>query len=159
MASHVPYHFRQGDYPDFNPQGGDTNCGAVADSVDQYLAGDGVNPAVPGPKGWPTAATTWDFQASPDSIESDLQSSGDGARGIVYVNDGNGNAHVFNAVNQGGQVIAIDGQSGTYGTITDVASSAGGDSGPGTKWGWTRTGQWRNTRDFFRKEALSIARK
>jgi filamentous hemagglutinin len=48
------------------------------------------------------------------AIEAQLLKAGSGARGIVYGSRGVGQeGHVFNAVNQGGTVRFLDGQSGT----------------------------------------------
>jgi hypothetical protein len=48
------------------------------------------------------------------AIEAQLSAAGPGARGIVYGSRGIGQAgHVFNAVNQGGTIRFLDGQSGT----------------------------------------------
>jgi RHS repeat-associated protein/uncharacterized repeat protein (TIGR01451 family) len=128
-----------GAYPNFNPTGGTTNCGACSDAVDSYLAGNGLNPAASGPEAWPTTPGTapWNFTANPGSIENGLQAAGDGARGIVYVTDGSA-AHVFNAVNNAGTVVAIDGQVGVMGTIGDVAANAG-YTGSSISWGWLPT--------------------
>ena len=50
---------------------------------------------------------------SVQSMRSDLLEAGNGARGIVYGSRGPGEVgHVFNAVNQGGTVRFLDGQSG-----------------------------------------------
>jgi hypothetical protein len=46
-------------------------------------------------------------------------------------------SHVFNVVNDGGNVVAIDGQPGIYGQIMDVAGPA--HWGPGVKWGFRPT--------------------
>jgi hypothetical protein len=126
-------------FPDFNPTGNMTNCGACADAFEDAVAGNGFNPAPPGSAAWPTSPGTapWDFSQSASGIENALQTSGNGARGIVYVEDAT-DAHVFNALNQGGQILAVDVQVGVQGTIVDVAASAGYSS-PTTIWGWLAT--------------------
>jgi hypothetical protein len=64
---------------------------------------------------------------TPNKITDQLIASGDGARGIVYVKDGE-IAHVFNAVNWKGQVYFLDGQSGAVWTrIQDIMTYTGYD--------------------------------
>jgi hypothetical protein len=127
-------------YLDFNPSGCNTNCGACADAVDNALAGNGVSPAAPGPSGWPTSGggvSGLQSVSGAGDIESTLQAAGDGARGIAYVDDGV-NAHVFNVVNNGGNVVAIDGQAGVFGSVGDVAGNSG-FGGSGVTWGFIPT--------------------
>lgn len=99
-----------------NPGGGRLNCRACALAVDQRLAGGGITVAPPqivrgslGPieqvygREFRDRNFTW--------IVRTMKKAGDGARGIVYGSDKDG-GHVFNVVNQGGEVIFIDGQVG-----------------------------------------------
>ena len=69
-------------------------------------------------------------------IDQTMTTAGDGAQGIVYVQQG-ADAHVSNVANQSGQIVAIDGQTGVYGSISDVASSSGYN--PPDTWGFSRT--------------------
>ncbi len=62
-----------------------------------------------------------------DGIVSQLEAAGNGSRGIVWVYDTTG-AHVFNAVNYGGEVFFVDGQAaglGQAGVWTDTGYMAG----------------------------------
>jgi Papain fold toxin 1, glutamine deamidase len=122
-------------YPDFNPSGCTTNCGACADAVENALAGNGVTPASPGVSAWPAsgggeAGLQFPLGGGAADIEAALQAAGDGARGIAYVDDG-AIAHVFNVVNNGGNIVAIDGQIGVFGTVTEVG-----------EYGFTNPLQW-----------------
>jgi hypothetical protein len=124
--------------PLFNPSGCNTNCGLCSDAIDNWLADRGLTPAPPGRPAWPNNGTgPWVFNTSPAAISNSLLSAGDGARGIVYVWD-TGVAHVFNAVNQGGNIVAIDGQINGFGTIGGVAQNAG-YTGSNIVWGWRPT--------------------
>jgi len=122
------------EWPEFNPAGHNTNCGACADAVDNYLAGKGFNSAGNVPFQWPKNTGAFADKTVP-GIETALGNAGDGARGVVYVTDG-ANGHVFNVVNNGGKIVAIDGQTGVYGSIQEVAEYAGYPSGT-YKWAWT----------------------
>ncbi|MBV9409072.1 MAG: hypothetical protein JO164_09615 [Candidatus Eremiobacteraeota bacterium] len=128
-----------GYYPDFNPSGCNTNCGACADAVENGLAGNGINPAAAGTQAWPTTGgpLQYPLAGGAGDVEAALQAAGDGSRGIAYVTDGT-YAHVFNAVNDGGTIVAIDGQAGVYGTVSDVAGYSG-YSGSGLTWGFIPT--------------------
>jgi hypothetical protein len=134
----------RGVLPDFNPTAGSTNCARCAEAVDRYLAGEGWSQALPAQTEWPVVngvvrdASAW-TSSSARGVESALQFGGDGSRGLVLVEDtGAGTAHVFNAANQGGQIVAIDGQVGVMGSIQDVATAAG-YSGPNARWYWVPT--------------------
>jgi hypothetical protein len=114
----------------FNPSDSRINCGPVADAVDDWLAGRGLQPAPNiGPQ-WPLNAPVdspgWNFAnpTSPTGIENTLRLAGDEARGIAYVGDGTV-GHYFNVVNQGGNIVAIDGQINGFGTVADVVQNAG----------------------------------
>lgn len=128
----------KGKYPEFNPHGSNTNCGACSDAVEHYKATGKAKPAPNGPRAWPKSAKQWQFPTSPTQIESTLIAGGNGSRGIVYVADAAGNAHVFNVENQAGKIVAIDGQTGVEGSIKEVADHAG-YSGSKLQWGWGPT--------------------
>ena len=58
-----------------------------------------------------------------DSIEQQMLSSGDGSRGIVFGAREPGQAgHVFNVVNQNGEIVFLDGQTGSVADTTGFAS-------------------------------------
>jgi papain fold toxin 1 (glutamine deamidase) of polymorphic toxin system len=63
-------------------------------------------------------------QTSMDGIAQQLEAAGNGSRGIVYVTNGT-DAHVFNAVNYGGEVFFVDGQTGEVWTSTNYLSGYG----------------------------------
>jgi hypothetical protein len=103
---------------DWQPLTRNTNCVNVVIATDAKLAGLKVPPPPPG------IATdlqviehvyghTFNKVQSKMSLKSHLQAWGPGSRAIVYgARDVNGGAHVFNAVNDGGVVKFLDGQTG-----------------------------------------------
>jgi Papain fold toxin 1, glutamine deamidase len=124
--------------PDINAVGGTDNCAQAVSAVERWLGGGGGNlPSYAADIG-PTNLTmdnlagelggNWSGNTSLADIGTWLENSGDGARGVVYVEE-NGFAHVFNAVNINGSVVGIDAQSGIYGSLQTV-SSAGGYGNP-----------------------------
>jgi hypothetical protein len=108
-----------------NPTGSKVNCQNCAVATRATLNG---NPAVALPIEAEDVPTLEEFEdtfsdnphsaggfqdASVADIQSQLQAGGSGSQGIVYVyKTGSPWAHVFNAVNQGGTVRFLDGQTG-----------------------------------------------
>ncbi|MFF1415305.1 RHS repeat-associated core domain-containing protein [Streptomyces sp. NPDC058289] len=110
-----------------NPSGSETNCAKCAVATDLRLQGQS---AVAGPGNITDASvleahfgSTFRPTSGRDGIAGDLLRRGDGARGIVYGFDTDGSGriiwgHYFNAVNDGGNVKFLDGQSGGYADMT-----------------------------------------
>ncbi|MFE4262444.1 toxin glutamine deamidase domain-containing protein [Streptomyces sp. NPDC056883] len=63
----------------------------------------------------------YDWVHGYDDIIRDLESAGEGARSVVYIERADGTAHVFNAVNTDHGVVFLDGQSGTLAKLEDAA--------------------------------------
>lgn len=114
-----------------NPSRGTNNCGSVAEAIDDILAGQaatasnygGVNDMMlEGREG--RLFNEVPVAGAENSIESQLTT--EGSRGIIRVQDAQGNAHVFNVVNIGGTVYYLDGQTATTNTsLTDMLNSLG----------------------------------
>jgi Papain fold toxin 1, glutamine deamidase len=115
------------------------NCQSCVTATDRSLAGDASsavprrlttdsagNPVSDPRFNWPDGVNRALGGNNPlrsasgyDDIATELENAGDGARGIVHGmrTDANGNpvaGHVFNAVNRGGRVHFVDGQTGGY---------------------------------------------
>jgi hypothetical protein len=129
------------DWPTFNPGGSWRNCAAVSDAVDRWLGGWAFEPVPDGPVNYPNLlgpdTPGWFNAAGPGAIENGLMSAGEGARGIAWVKNADGFSHVFNVINEGGRVFAIDGQTGAIGSVADVAGFAG--YGPNSTWRFFQT--------------------
>ncbi|OQR63106.1 hypothetical protein B6E66_15835 [Streptomyces maremycinicus] len=110
-----------------NPSGSTTNCAKCAMATDDRLQGkksvaeDGdITDAADLEKHY---GSTFEATSGRDGIAGDLLRRGDGARGIVYGfdTDGAGNipypGHFFNAVNDGGNIKFLDGQTGGYAVL------------------------------------------
>jgi hypothetical protein len=99
-----------------NPTGGTMNCVNCAIATDATLAGRPAS-ALPG---GPTLISVLEQQfgrqfvkmASKQSLDETMERAGPGARAIVYGGRAQGIGHIFNAVNQGGVVRYLDGQTG-----------------------------------------------
>ncbi|MFE1291739.1 RHS repeat-associated core domain-containing protein [Streptomyces sp. NPDC058751] len=116
-----------GSLKDVNPSGSQTNCAKCAVATDDRLQGKN---SVAGDGGYTDASaleahygSTFKATSGRDGIAGELLKRGDGARGIVYGfdTDGAGNipypGHFFNAVNDGGNVKFLDGQTGGYAVL------------------------------------------
>jgi len=116
------------------------NCQSCVNAVDHALDGRPAS-AVPVPaKGgfpWPDSVTktiggdkSFVKVDGYDDITKQLAKAGDGARGVIwgrrFQQIGNRlvevEGHVFNAVNRGGQVYYVDGQTGTFATLEKFSS-------------------------------------
>ncbi len=64
------------------------------------------------------------FDSTAGEVKETLQRQGAGARGILAFGEGS-KSHMVNVINFNGEVLAIDGQNMTYGTITDVVKNSG----------------------------------
>jgi RHS repeat-associated protein len=108
-----------------NPLGGNMNCVNCAVATDSTLAGNPASALLSGPKPISVLEDLYGGSfvrvAGSSEIEGTLANAGNGARGIVYASRADGVGHVFNAVNQGGTIRFLDGQTG------GVASFAGYD--------------------------------
>lgn len=116
---------------DINPADGDNNCGECARAVDSTWNG---NPAAAAAMsdadapGEPVARMReWAGQepaaASMSDVGRRLEELGPGSSAVVGCDWKDGGGHWFNAVNDGGTVKAVDGQSGT---VEGWPPSAGG---------------------------------
>jgi filamentous hemagglutinin len=91
------------------------NCVNCAIATDTMLSGKPAQ-ALPGTQ--TSASVVEDFfeakfvSASQDKIISEFQNAGSGARGIVLGVFDDGQSHVFNVVNQQGNIRFLDGQTG-----------------------------------------------
>ena len=131
---------------------GTKNCSWAAREVDQGLAdmfaGRTPEPYAPdwfNPDFGPDAAIRDEFaglsndasfeaeygssfqRSSMQAIADQLQAAGNGARGLVGVTNGS-TSHIFNAVNYGGEVFFIDGQTGAVWTNTQYMSGYAANS-------------------------------
>jgi hypothetical protein len=140
--------------PFYDPEAGvgTKNCAWAAREVDQGLAdmfaGRTPDPYVPDwydPKFSPDGVIRGEFdglsndlsfqaeygpafeRSSMQAIADQLQAAGNGAKGIVGVANGS-TGHVFNAVNYGGEVFFLDGQTGAVWTSTDYMSGYAANS-------------------------------
>ncbi len=99
-----------------NPLGGDMNCVNCAVATDSTLAGNPASALLSGPKPISVLEDLYGGSfvrvAGSSEIEGMLAGAGNGARGIVYGSRADGVGHVFNAVNQGGTIRFLDGQTG-----------------------------------------------
>jgi RHS repeat-associated protein len=122
----MPRQSYAGSIRNVNPTGGKQNCANCAIATDATLAG---NPASALPGG-PTRISVLEQQfgakfgpaGSIENVKSSLSAAGDGSRGIVFASRGNEVGHVFNAVNQGGVVRLLDGQTGTTASLQGYRS-------------------------------------
>ena len=101
-----------------NPTGGDMNCVNCVVATDATLRGNPTSALPGGPYKLPVLEQQFGSNFSPASlsdIESTLLQQGNGATGIVYGYPpaGTNVGHVFNAVNQNGTIVFLDGQTGT----------------------------------------------
>jgi hypothetical protein len=126
-----------GAHPNVGTWGFKNNCQSCVQAVDKQLAGVAKDAKaverVPGDamsspywKQHIAAGTgttnTFKSVASYDDIVKELQTAGDGARGIIHgMRTGPGGVsvagHVFNVVNRNGRVYFLDGQTGTLATL------------------------------------------
>jgi hypothetical protein len=128
--------------PDLNPLGGDLNCTQCVEAVERWygseagLPGYALNTA-PSSSGLGSLGDVasqlggnWSDSTTLGDISSWMSNAGDGARGVVYGWDGvSPYGHVFNVVNQGGNIIAIDAQPGVYGSLGTIGGSYSGPGG------------------------------
>ena len=102
-----------------NPTGGGVNCVNCAIASEYTLRGSAAS-ALPASGPLPINLITREFGGSfapvsgPMEIGSILSRSGNGASGVVF-GQGTGMNHVWNAVNQGGNIRFLDGQIGGLG--------------------------------------------
>ncbi|MBI3213531.1 MAG: ADP-ribosyltransferse [Mycobacterium sp.] len=114
----LPFEGMAGSIRTVNPGGGDMNCVNCVITTDQMLDGVKLSAALDGPKPVGFLETYFDAKFSPvggrSDIESAMVAAGAGSRGVVFASRGPGLVgHVFNVVNQGGEVRFLDGQPGT----------------------------------------------
>jgi hypothetical protein len=100
---------------EINPGSGNENCGDCARAVEQTWEGNPQVASVGGPE--PDSVMADWAGASPeptsaDAINERLNELGPGSSAIVGGNWEDGGGHWFNAVNDGGAIKAVDGQSG-----------------------------------------------
>jgi hypothetical protein len=115
----------------------ENNCGECARAVDSTWNGKGAAAAAmsdPEAAGESVARMTeWageaQTRASMSEVQQQLNDMGPGSSAVVLSCWDGGGAHWFNAVNDGGTVKAIDGQSGTTETWPPSASGLGFDEG------------------------------
>ena len=109
-----------------NPLGGGMNCVNCAVATDATLAGSPASAPLSGPKPISVLEQIYGGFFKPVSGQAEiaglLTEAGNGARGIVYGSRSGGVGHVFNAVNQGGTIRFLDGQT------AGAASLSGFDS-------------------------------
>ena len=101
-----------------NPLGGGSNCVNCAVATDATVSGSPASALDSGPQ--PISALedlyggSFKEVSGPGEIGDLLQEAGPGARGIVYGARAAGQVgHVFNAINDGGEVSFLDGQTGS----------------------------------------------
>lgn len=120
---------------DRDAPGRDNNCGECARAVDSTWNGDPAAAAAlsdPDSAGEPVARMTdWAGQApaaaSMPDIQQRLDDLGPGSSAVVGCDWNDGGGHWFNAVNDGGTVKAVDGQSGRVETWPPSADGLGFD--------------------------------
>jgi uncharacterized protein YukE len=105
-----------------NPEGGDINCTLCVIATDSTLGGTpktAHNVAEPIRAGWIEHVYGGKFApvSGRAEIEAILRQGGPGARGIVWGLRNDKLGHVFNAVNDNGTIVFLDGQSGTLGSF------------------------------------------
>jgi hypothetical protein len=113
----------------------ENNCGECARAVDSTWNGKGAAAAAmsdPEAAGEPIARMTeWageaETKASMSEVQQQLKDMGPGSSAVVLSRWEGGGAHWFNAVNDGGTVKAIDGQSGKTETWPPSARGLGFD--------------------------------
>jgi Papain fold toxin 1, glutamine deamidase len=126
-----------GAHPRVGEWGFQNNCQSCVQAVDKQLAGVAKDAqAVERVQGDAMSSPLWKQHiatgtgttntfknvASYDDIVKELQSAGDGARGVIHgMRTGPGGVsvagHVFNVVNRNGRVFFLDGQTGTLATL------------------------------------------
>ncbi|MCK9897876.1 toxin glutamine deamidase domain-containing protein [Frankia sp. AgB32] len=107
--------------PDRAAPGRDNNCGDCTRASELTWRGEPSEAAAladPDALGEPAGRMqVWagaEFRLSDsDEIEDDLRRAGPGSSAVVLVRWSTSGAHFFNAVNEGGRVLAVDGQGGT----------------------------------------------
>ncbi|SCB52324.1 hemagglutinin repeat-containing protein [Rhizobium lusitanum] len=105
-------------------EGRTDNCVNCVIATDAVLAGRPAT-ALPSKTAQPIAVledfygTRFGGPVSVKNIEQQIQSAGDGARGIVFGSRGAVTGHVFNVVNQNGTVRFLDGQTGGAANLSD----------------------------------------
>lgn len=116
-------------FPDFNPGGFCENCAEVAVKVDRWLGGSkDITPA--GNSSRPLFEEVEEqfgnkfFESTGTEVIEALQETGPGSRGLIHVESGE-KAHLVNVVNWRGNIIAIDAQNMTYGSLTQVLKNSG----------------------------------
>gem|GEM_PF-961093 len=104
--------------PGYGNQGRTENCVNCAIATNSTLSGNPAS-ALPSPGPVPisvleqTYGGTFGPPTTIDDISQEMSDAGDGALGIVYGSRGDGQAgHVFNVVNQQGNIRYLDGQTG-----------------------------------------------
>jgi filamentous hemagglutinin len=111
-------------------EGRTMNCVNCSIATDATLAGNPASALAEGStKGVPLSVlekqygTTFSATTTDESISKTMSIAGDGARGIVYGSNGPGQVgHVFNVVNQNGQVRFLDGQTGKAANLSGYTS-------------------------------------
>ena len=109
-----------------NPGRGGLNCALTSAAVENRFRGvSEVAPVITDPSGREVNpglsvsqiadlnGGSFHDEPSIDQIGNELLYMGDGSRGIVRIDWGNGSAHAFNAVNMEGTVYYVDGQNGS----------------------------------------------
>lgn len=108
-----------------NPTKGTMNCVGCAIATDATLVGHPASALASGPWNMPEVMARY-FPGVPGipangekGLQTLMQSAGPGARGIVWgTRDGGQVGHAFNAVNQGGTIRFLDGQTGRTANLT-----------------------------------------
>lgn len=110
--------------PDKDAPGRDVNCAECARAVQNTWQGEPSTAAAmsgdSGEQPCPGRMAEWaeesPQQASMADIQQQLQDLGPGSSAIVGFDRNSGSGHWFNAVNDGGTIKAVDGQSGEVGS-------------------------------------------
>jgi hypothetical protein len=123
-------HVNPGFTPDIPGSPRTLNCVNCSIATDATLAGHPAS-ALPTTNGGVSIFELEDLfgglfkPASPDSIVSELQAAGSGARGIVYGARVNANlgidGHVFNVINDNGVIRFLDGQANTMPNLSSMS--------------------------------------
>ncbi len=110
-----PHESPEGWAADINPGNGKDNCGDCARAVQDTWEGDPRTAAVGGPEDG-RLMTDWagadPEPVSTDGINDKLTELGSGSSAVVRCEWDGGGGHYINAVNDGGSIKAVDGQSG-----------------------------------------------
>ena len=61
--------------------------------------------------------SAWQPAADRAAVEAAVEQWGHGSKGVVYVSRNNGPGHVFNVINDQGDVLFVDGQTGRLADI------------------------------------------